>query len=241
MKKGEPIDTVKALAFDVFGTVVDWRAGIIEEGRALGRRKAIEADWVGFADAWRGRYQPSMSRVRNGEVPWTNLDSLHRASLDELLEEFGITTLDEQEKDELNRAWHRLQPWPDSVEGLGRLKKKYILATFSNGNVALLVNMARNARLPWDAILGAEVVKHYKPQPQSYLLSAQLLDLAPHQCMMVAAHNGDLTTAGALGFRTAFVRRPTEHGADQKTDLEAEHDFDVISESFTDLADQLGC
>lgn len=241
MKEGKPIDTVKALAFDVFGTVVDWRTGIIEEGRALGRRKAIEADWVAFADAWRGRYQPSMSRVRNGEVPWANLDSLHRASLNGLLEEFGITTLDEQEKDDLNRAWHRLQPWPDSVEGLDRLKKKFILATFSNGNVALLVNMARNACLPWDAILGAEVVGHYKPQPQSYLLSAQLLDLAPHQCMMVAAHNDDLVTAGALGFRTAFVRRPTEYGPDQKTDLDAKHPFDVISESFTDLADRLGC
>jgi 2-haloacid dehalogenase len=241
MKEAKPIDTVKALTFDVFGTVVNWRAGISEEGRSLGRRKAIDADWVAFADAWRGRYQPSMSRVRNGEMPWTNLDKLHRASLDELLEEFGIITLDEREKDGLNRAWHRLPPWPDSVEGLGRLKKKFILATLSNGNVALLVNMARKAGLPWDAILGAEVVGHYKPQPQSYLMTAQLLDLAPHQCMMVAAHNDDLMAAGALGFRTAFVRRPTEYGPDQKADLEAEHAFDVISESFTDLANQLGC
>ncbi len=241
MKEGKPIDTVKALAFDVFGTVVDWRTGIIEEGRSLGRRKAIEADWTAFADAWRGRYQPSMSRVRNGEVPWTNLDSLHRASLDGLLEEFGIGQLDEQKKDELNRAWHRLQPWPDSVEGLTRLKRKYILATLSNGNVALLVGMARNAGLPWDAILGAEVARHYKPQPKAYLATAQLLGLAPHECMMVAAHNGDLVAAGALGFRTAFVGRPTEHGPDQQTDLEAEHEFDVVGESFIDLANQLGC
>ena len=241
MTQGKPIDRVKALTFDVFGTVVDWRASIIEQGRALGRKKAIEADWAAFADAWRGRYQPSMSRVRDGEIPWTNLDSLHRASLDELLQEFGITTLDEQEKDDLNRAWHRLQPWPDSVAGLSRLKKKYILATLSNGNVALLVNMARNACLPWDAILGAEVVKHYKPQPQSYLMTAQLLGLAPQECMMVAAHNDDLVAAGALGFRTAFVRRPTEYGPDQQADLEAEHPFDIISESFTDLANKLGC
>ncbi|MDX2316717.1 MAG: haloacid dehalogenase type II [Gammaproteobacteria bacterium] len=235
------MEAVKALTFDVFGTVVDWRSSIIEEGRALGRSKNIEADWVAFADAWRGRYQPSMSRVRDGEMPWTNLDNLHRASLDALLEEFGIAGLDEHEIDALNRAWHRLNPWPDSVAGLSRLKKKYILATLSNGNVALLVNMAKKAGLPWDAILGAEVTKHYKPQPECYLLSAQLLDLAPHECMLVAAHNGDLLAAGALGFRTAFVGRPTEYGPDQQADLQAEHPFDIVSESFADLADKLGC
>ena len=241
MTHADPLDAVKALTFDVFGTVVDWRSSIIEEGRALGRSKNIEADWAAFADAWRSRYQPSMSRVRDGEMPWTNLDSLHRASLDELLDEFAVTTLDEAEKDDLNRAWHRLRPWPDSVEGLGRLKKHYILATLSNGNVALLVNMAKNAGLPWDAILGAEVTKHYKPQPQCYLMTAQLLGLAPHQCMLVAAHNGDLLAAGALGYRTAFVGRPTEYGPGQRADLEAEHPFDVVAESFIDLADKLGC
>ena len=241
MTQAKPLEAVKALTFDVFGTVVDWRSSIIEEGRALGRRKNIEADWVAFADAWRGRYQPSMSRVRDGDMPWTNLDNLHRASLDALLEEFGIAGLDEHEIDDLNRAWHRLNPWPDSVAGLSRLKKKYILATLSNGNVALLVNMAKKAGLPWDAILGAEVTKHYKPQPECYLLSAQLLDLAPHECMLVAAHNGDLLAAGALGFRTAFVGRPTEYGPDQQADLQAEHPFDIVSESFTDLADKLGC
>jgi len=239
--QAKPLEAVKALTFDVFGTVVDWRSSIIEEGRALGRSKNIEADWVAFADAWRGRYQPSMSRVRDGEMPWTNLDNLHRTSLDALLEEFGIAGLDEHEIDDLNRAWHRLNPWPDSVAGLSRLKKKYILATLSNGNVALLVNMAKKAGLPWDAILGAEVTKHYKPQPECYLLSAQLLDLAPHECMLVAAHNGDLLAAGALGFRTAFVGRPTEYGPDQQADLQAEHPFDIVSESFTDLADKLRC
>jgi 2-haloacid dehalogenase len=241
MRPGTPIESVKALTFDVFGTVVDWRGGIIEEGRAVGRDKGIEADWQAFADAWRGKYQPSMSRVRDGRMPWTNLDGLHRASLDELLEEFGITELDEQERDALNRAWHRLPPWPDSVEGLTLLKRNYVLATLSNGNVALLVDMARNAGLPWDAILGAEVARHYKPQPQAYLVTAELLGLAPHECMMVAAHNGDLVAAAELGFRTAFVRRPTEHGPDQQTDLEAEHDFDIVGESFIDLAEQLGC
>jgi 2-haloacid dehalogenase len=235
------IESIKALTFDVFGTVVDWRRGISEESRALGRDKGIEADWEAFADAWRGRYQPSLARVRDGEVPWTNLDSLHRASLDALSEEFGIDVLTDKEKDALNRAWHRLPPWPDSVAGLTRLKRKFILATLSNGNVALLVNMARNAGLPWDAILGAEVARHYKPQPESYLVTAELLGLAPHECMMVAAHNGDLVAAAALGFRTAFVPRPTEYGPHQTTDLEAEHDFDIVGESFTDLAEQLGC
>jgi len=239
--QAKPLEAVKALTFDVFGTVVDWRSSIIEEGRALGRSKNIEADWVAFADAWRGRYQPSMARVRDGKMPWANLDNLHRASLDALLQEFGIAGLDEHEIAAFNRAWHRLNPWPDSVAGLSRLKKKYILATLSNGNVALLVNMAKKAGLPWDAILGAEVTKHYKPQPECYLLSAQLLDLAPHECMLVAAHNGDLLAAGALGFRTAFVGRPTEYGPDQQADLQAEHPFDIVSESFADLADKLGC
>jgi 2-haloacid dehalogenase len=241
MRDPAPIDAVKALTFDVFGTVVDWRASIAEEGRALGREKGIDADWVAFADAWRGKYQPSMTRVREGELPWTNLDSLHRASLEELLEEFGISGLDEAEKDHLNRAWHRLDPWPDSVPGLTLLKTKYVLATLSNGNVALLVNMAKRGGLPWDAILGAEVARHYKPQPEAYLMTAEFLGLAPHQCMLVAAHNGDLLAAAAVGYRTAFVPRPTEYGPEQKADLQPEHDFDVVAASFIDLADKLGC
>jgi 2-haloacid dehalogenase len=239
MTNKHALAAVKALTFDVFGTVVDWRSSITEEGRALGRRKGIDADWVAFADAWRGKYQPSLSRVRNGQTPWTKLDDLHRASLNELLGELGIAGLSEDEIADLNFAWHRLQPWPDSVDGLLRLKQKYILATLSNGNVALMVNMAKNAGLPWDAILGAEVARHYKPQPQCYLTAAELLGLAPHQCMMVAAHNGDLVAAAALGFRTAFVARPTEYGPEQRTDLRAEHEFDVVAESFLDLADKL--
>jgi len=236
-----PIDLVKALTFDVFGTVVDWRNGVAEEGRRLGSDKGIEADWIAFADAWRGKYQPSLSRVREGEIPWANLDALHRASLEELLEEFAITTLSESEKDHLNRAWHRLPPWPDSVPGMTRLESRYILATLSNGNVALLVNMAKHTGLPWDAILGAEVARHYKPQPECYLTTAELLGLAPHECMMVAAHNGDLVAASELGFRTAFVPRPTEYGPEQRTDLKAEHDFDVVADSFIELAEKLDC
>lgn len=235
------LDGVRALAFDVFGTVVDWRSSLIREGHALTERLGVQADWEAFADAWRGRYQPSLSRVREGEIPWTNLDALHRASLDELLEQFAITGLDEEERDRFNRAWHRLDPWQDSVEGLNRLRSRYILVTLSNGNVALLVNMARRAGLPWDAILGAEIARHYKPQPQVYLKTAELLALAPGQCMLVAAHNDDLVAAGRLGFGTAFVRRPAEYGPNQKDNLRAEHDFDVVAESFVELAERLGC
>ena len=241
MSAPSPVDAVKALTFDVFGTVVDWRTSIAEEGRRLGRERGIDADWVAFADAWRGKYQPSMSRVREGEIPWTNLDSLHRASLEELLEELGIAGLDEREKDHLNQAWHRLDPWPDSVPGLTRLRHKYVLATLSNGNVALLVNMAKRAGLPWDAVLGAEVARHYKPQPEAYLRTAELLGLAPTECMLVAAHNDDLKAAAQCGFRTAFVERPFEHGPDQKTDRTADGDYDYVARDFVDLAGQLRC
>jgi 2-haloacid dehalogenase len=233
--------TVKALTFDVFGTVVDWRSGIVREGEALGRARGLTVDWGRFADAWRGLYQPMLERVRSGQMPWTRLDDLHRASLDHLLAEFGIKGLSEDEIDHLNRAWHRLDPWPDVVPGLTRLRGRYVLATLSNGNVALLVNMARRAGLPWDAILGAEVARHYKPQPPAYLVTADLLGLRPEQCMMVAAHNGDLAAAAALGFRTAFVPRPREHGPAQTTDLRADRDWDVVAADFGDLATRLGC
>jgi 2-haloacid dehalogenase len=232
---------IKALTFDVFGTVVDWRGGIIREGQELGRRHSLRVDWAQFADAWRGLYQPMLERVRSGSLPWTKLDDLHRMALDRLLPEFGITGLPESEIDHLNRAWHRLDPWPDAVAGLTRLKRTFILATLSNGNVALLVNMARRAGLPWDAVLGAEVARHYKPQPQAYLTTAALLGLEPAQCMLVAAHNSDLAAAAALGFRTAFVARPTEHGPGQKTDRTVERAWDVVADSFIDLAARLGC
>ena len=231
---------VTALAFDVFGTVVDWRNSVAREGEALGRDKGLEVDWAAFADAWRAAYQPAMSKVRDGEMPWTNLDALHRMNLDGVLERFAVTGLSEDETDSFNRVWHRLDPWPDAVEGMVRLKQKYTLVTLSNGNVALLVNMAKRAGLPWDAILGAEVARHYKPQPEAYLMTAELLGLEPGRVMMVAAHNGDLEAAGALGFRTAFVRRPTEYGPGQTTDLRAEHEWDLVAEDFIDLANQMG-
>jgi 2-haloacid dehalogenase len=232
---------IKALTFDVFGTVVDWRGSLIREGEALGRAKRLTVDWARFADAWRGLYQPALQRVRSGEQPWTKLDDLHRASLDRLLGEFAIAGLTEAEIDELNRAWHRLDPWPDAVPGLTRLRVRYILATLSNGNVALMVNMARRAGLPWDAILGAEVARHYKPQPECYLTTAALLGLRPEQCLMVAAHPNDLVAAAKCGFRTAFVPRPAEHGPGQRAEARAEHQFDVVARDFGDLAGQLGC
>ncbi len=232
---------VKALTFDVFGTVVDWRSSIIREGEAFGKARGLGVDWAAFADRWRAMYQPAMEEVRSGRRPWTKLDALHRESLDKLVGEFGIKGASDADLDELNRAWHRLDPWSDSVPGLTRLKRKYVLATLSNGNVALMVNMAKRAGLPWDAILGAEVTGHYKPQPACYLGTAALLGLEPGECALVAAHNGDLAAASALGFKTAFVTRPTEHGPGQTKDLTAARDWNVVARDFFDLADQLGC
>ena len=234
-------DSIKAVVFDVFGTVVDWRTSIIREGRELGKRKSINADWEAFADAWRGKYQPSMEWVRKGERPWTKLDDLHKESLLELLQEFKIQGLNEEEIDDLNRAWHRLDPWPDTVEGLTRLKRKYIIATLSNGNVALLTNMAKRAALPWDAVLGAEPARAYKPTPECYLRTADFLGLPTEQMMLCAAHNDDLVAARSHGYRTAFVRRAGEYGPHQKKDLKAEHDFDVIGETIVEIAEKLGC
>jgi len=235
------IGSIKALTFDVFGTVVDWRSSIIREGEAVGRAKGLAVDWPAFADAWRKLYQPTMQRVRSGELPWTRLDDLHRMSLDRLIVQFGLRGLSEEETDHLNRAWHRLDPWPDAVSGLTRLRTRFILATLSNGNVALMVNMAKRAGLPWDAILGAEPARHYKPDPETYLSTADFLGLRPEQCLMVAAHNGDLGAASKVGLRTGFVPRPMEHGATQATDVRPERAWDVIAKDFVDLASQLGC
>ncbi len=232
---------IKALTFDVFGTVVDWRSSIIREGNQLNREKGLNIDWAEFADAWRGMYQPALSRVRNGDRPWANLDHLHRESLETLTHQFGLDLLDQTELDRLNRVWHRLQPWPDTVEGLLRLKRKFILATLSNGNVALMVNMARHAGLPWDVILGAEPARCYKPLPQAYLVTAQLLGLAPTECMMVAAHNNDLEAARDCGFSTAFVHRTTEYGPGQTRDLAPTHEWHAVADDLIDLAAQLGC
>lgn len=236
-----PLNEIKALTFDVFGTVVDWRGTIVVEGTRMNRGHGWDIDWAAFADAWRALYQPSMSEVRDGKRPWVRLDDLHRESLDTLIPQFGLDDLGAAERDHLCRVWHRLRPWPDAVAGLLRLKMKFVLATLSNGNIALLVNMAKHANLPWDAILGAEVARHYKRQPEAYLTTADMLGLQPDQCLMVAAHNDDLVTAAGLGFRTAFVARPTEYGPAQSTDLIADYEFDIVTEDFNALAITLGC
>ena len=228
-----------ALVFDVFGTVVDWRSTIIREGAALGRKKDLAVDWAAFADAWRGRYAPSMDRVRSGEIPWTNLDSLHRASLEELLDEFGVESLSEEEKVRFNKVWHRLDPWPDAVEGLTRLKERYVISPLSNGNVALLVNMAKKTGLPWDLILSAELVRHYKPDPETYLMAPELLDLHPDQVMMVAAHPHDLRAAQENGLRTAYVPRPLESGPGGNAEP-PDPSFDLVASDFVELAEKLG-
>ncbi len=226
---------VDALCFDVFGTVVDWRSSVIAEGQALGRRLGIERDWVALADAWRGLYQPSMQRVRSGEIPWKPLDELHMESLVVLLDRFDIE-LDDDQRHHFNRAWHRLTPWPEVVPALETLAERYTLATLSNANIELATNMANNAGLPWHRILGAEFAGAYKPLPEAYLRSAAGLELAPDRCMLVAAHNDDLRAASALGFATAFVARPTEYGPDQSVDLEAEGPWDIVVDNFTELA-----
>jgi 2-haloacid dehalogenase len=232
---------IKALLFDVFGTVVDWRSSIIAELAAFGAMRSIKADWAQFADDWRALYQPSMDKVRTGERPWTILDVLHRESLDTLLARHGITTLSEAEKVHLNCAWHRLKPWPDVVAGLTRLKTRAIIGTLSNGNVGLLTRMAKNAHLPWDVILGAETAEAYKPMPKAYLRAASLLNLEPGAVMLVAAHNGDLAAAAACGLRTAFVARPTEYGPNQSIDTKADQAWDIVTDSFGGVADAMGC
>ncbi len=231
---------VRALTFDVFGTVVDWRSSIAREGQLLAVGRNFDVDWHEFADRWRAGYGPSMNRVRNGELPWTKIDDLHRMILDELIEEYGLQRLTEEERVHFNHAWHRLSPWPDAVAGLHRLKTRYVIATLSNGNVALLTNMAKNAGLPWDAVLSAELAGHYKPAPEVYRKAADLLGLVPEQVMMVAAHPGDLRAAAALGMRTGYVPRPLERGPDPSFAPDASGDFDVTAADFLDLAAQLG-
>ncbi len=233
------LQDIRALAFDVFGTVVDWRSGVIREGEELGRKKGLDVDWPAFADAWRGRYKPSMDKVRSGEQPWKTLDALQRASLEELLVEFGIEDLAEEEKDQLNKAWHRLDPWEDSVPGLTRLKRRYVISTLSNGNVALLVNMARYAGLPWDLILSAELVRHYKPEPETYLMVPDLLDIRPEEAMLIAAHPSDLRNAQEHDLRTAYVPRPLEWGPDGEAEP-PDPSFDLVAEDLVELAEKLG-
>lgn len=232
--------SVKALVFDVFGTVVDWRTSVAGEIEQLAKRKGFTVDGPKFADAWRAEYAPSMNRVRNGELPWTRLDDLHRMVLDKILKDFAISGLSETETVALNRAWHRLRPWPDVVSGLTRLKKKFIIAPLSNGNIALMTNMAKHSGLPWDCILGAELVRHYKPDREVYLSAANFLDVKPAEVMMVAAHLGDLRAAKGLGLHTGFVVRPHEYGPTRKPDLAPDSSVDLAATDFNDLARQLG-
>jgi 2-haloacid dehalogenase len=228
-----------AMLFDVFGTCVDWRSSVAREVAAVAAAKGAAIDAVAFADAWRGKYQPSMEIVRSGKRAYAPLDVLHRESLVELCAEFGLK-LTEAETDHLNFAWHRLDPWPDTVAGLDRLKTKFILSPLSNGNVRLLVDMAKRAGLPWDTVLSTEVFKAYKPMPQTYLGAAEMLGCKPGDVIMTAAHNSDLRAAQKLGLKTAFVARPTEYGPAQKLDLAPDGDWDYVARDFVHLADQLG-
>ena len=242
-QKGKPeLANVKALVFDTFGTVVDWRSSVIAEGMAWGKAKGLSINWTDFADRWRLGYGPTMDKVRKGEIPWTRLDDLHRMILDDLLKEFKIEGLSEVEKVSWTHVWRRLKPWPDSVEGLTRLKKKYVIAPLSNGNIALMTSLAKFGGLPWDAILGAELARHYKPDREVYVSAYYYLDLKPEEVMMCAAHTSDLQAARSSGLRTGFIYRPDEYGnGPVGVPNEAKPgDFDVVSVSMVDLARQMG-
>ena len=233
-------DDVQALTFDVFGTVVDWRSGVERDVAALAKAKGLEVDVGAFAAQWRSLYDPGMEEVRAGRRPWVKLDDLHRESLMTLIEKFGLKGLSEDEIEELNTTWHRLDPWPDSVPGLNRLRAKYILVTLSNGNVRLMVDMAKRAGLPWDAVLGAEVTQRYKPLPDAYLMTAELLNLRPEQCMMVAAHPRDLDAAARQGFRTAYIHRPYEDPRQPPNEVPPGR-YDYAVNDMEELAAAMGC
>jgi 2-haloacid dehalogenase len=236
------ISAVRALVFDVFGTVVDWRTSLIADFTKWSATRGISADWTALVDGWRAVYAASMNEVRkHPERGYVILDKLHRHSLEKLVAQFSISGLTDADMHYLTMGWHRLNPWPGSVAGLTRLKTKYVIATLSNGNVALLTNMAKRAGLPWDLILSAELFEHYKPDAETYLGAARLLGLSPEQVMMVAAHNHDLKAAQKLGLKTAFVARPTEYGPLQKYDFEATGEWDIVAKDFGGIADRMGC
>jgi len=236
------VSAVKALVFDVFGTVVDWRTSLINDFTKWSETSGIKADWTALVDGWRGMYTAAMDDVRkHPERGYVILEVLHRRSLEKLVAQLDIKGLTEADLQYLTLGWHRLHPWPDSVAGLTRLKTKFVIAPLSNGNVALLTNMAKFAGLPWDLIMSAELFEHYKPDPETYLGAARLLCLKPEQVMMVAAHNGDLAAAQQNGLKTAFVARPTEYGPHQKVDFEATGTWDIVAKDFGGVADRLGC
>ena len=227
---------VEVLAFDIFGTVVDWHGSIVREMRE--RHPQVDGD--AFARAWRAGYKPAMARVASGELGWTLIDDLHRMILDGILPQFGLDHLSEAERVDLNKVWHRLDPWPDSVAGLARLRRGYVICTLSNGNIGLLTRMAKRAGLPWDCVLSAEVFRAYKPDPATYLGVAEVFGVAPGQVMMVAAHHDDLEGARRCGLRTAYIERPLEFGAVQPKDVSPRAANDLHCTSLTDLADRLG-
>jgi 2-haloacid dehalogenase len=233
---------VKACVFDAFGTVVDWRGSVIAEATSWGKAKGLNIDWVEFTDRWRLGYRPAMDKVRRGEIPWTKLDDLHRMILEDLLKQYKIEGLNEAEKADWAHVWRRLKPWPDSVEGLTRLKNEYIISPMSNGNVALMTHLAKFGSLPWDVILGSDLVQHYKPDREMYMSAALYLDLKPGEVMMCAAHVSDLQSARSYGLRTGFIYRPNEYGGGPVgvPDKAKAGDFDVVSTSIIDLAQQMG-
>jgi len=241
-KVNAALATVKACVFDVFGTVVDWRSSVIAEATGWGKDRGLNVDWAEFADRWRQGYTPAMDKVRKGQISWTRLDDLQRMILDDLLNQYRIEGLSEAEKFEWAHVWRRLKPWPDSVEGLTRLKRKYIISPMSNGNVALMTRLAKFAVLPWDVILGSDLVQHYKPDREMYLSASFFLDLKPEEVMMCAAHVGDLRAARSCGLRTGFIYRPNEYGDSRigPPDKAKPGDFDVISGSIVELAQLMG-
>jgi 2-haloacid dehalogenase len=230
---------VRALFFDVFGTLVDWRTAIARETETMLKPLGYELDWLAFADDWRGQYQGALEEVRAGRIPFSKLDVLHRRNLELILPRFKVT-LGEDQRRRLNMAWHRLDAWPDVARGLARLKRRFLLAPVSNGNVSLMVDLARRNDFPWDAILGAEIAGDYKPKPRVYLAAVEAFDLMPHECMMVAAHTTDLIAAATVGLRTAFVARPTEYGDKQRSQQVPQNPFDADANSLEDLAVKLG-
>jgi 2-haloacid dehalogenase len=232
---------IKAVLFDTFGTVVDWRTSILEDFRAFGRGKGIDVDWEAFVDEWKTAYRAGMDAVRTGTREWTRVEAIYGMKLAEMLPKHGLDGLTDGERTYLNRVWHRLNPWPDARAGLQRLKARYVISPLSNGDVDCLVDMAKHAGLPWDVILCAELFRHYKPDAEVYLGAIDLLNLKPSEVMMVAAHNYDLEAARSHGMRTAFVPRPTEYGPKQATDLGPQADWDVIVQDFDALAAALSC
>lgn len=235
------IDNVKAIVFDTFGTITDWRSSIAREGEMVARKKGFsDFDGDAFARAWRAGYRPGMAPVISGEREWTAIDVIHRERLDEILPQFGLDMLDEAERVHLNFAWHRINPWPDSIPGLLRLKKKFLIAPLSNGSLTLLANMAKRAGMPWDFIFSSDMHKAFKRDPKVYNNAIALLGMKPEEVMMGAAHNDDLEAAREQGMRTAYINRPTEYGVDQSKDFEATSDWNIITDSVEGVADAMG-